>query len=110
MSESLTGNAEMDDVVLMAEKSIEEGVTASFVYDGMTRIVEIHAVGLSTKGKPCLRAYQTEGDSLSGAPNWKLFSVNKIHNFKMLPEVKASLPREGYQRGDKGMSFIFKEV
>src|SRR3546814_10823509 len=85
---------------LLAERAMDQGRVVEFVYDGLLRRVEVHAVGVSRAGKPCIRGYQIGGDSMSEVPAWKLFSTHKIHSFKMLTEI-SDAPREGYQKDDK---------
>jgi hypothetical protein len=87
------------------------GKRVEIVYNGLPRIVEVHAVGLSTTGKPSMRVYQVMGDSHSGeGEGWKLMSLGKVFTMPQILDIESSAPRPGYNRGDAGMSVIFNEV
>lgn len=52
-----------------------------FKYDGSDRIVAPFAVGVSSKGNPLMKGYQTEGGARSGkTKGWKVFQVSKMEN------------------------------
>jgi predicted DNA-binding transcriptional regulator YafY len=79
-------------------------------YDGGTRLVEPHCLGITTAGNYALRAYQIRGYSKSGERmGWKLFDLSKASNVQVLAE-KFEGPRHGYQRGDKAMAVIYMEL
>lgn len=53
--------------------ALQAGVCLRLQYDGFQRIVEIHAVGISTANNPCMRVWQVRGGSVSGEPvGWKM--------------------------------------
>lgn len=61
-----------------------------FNYEDGTRLVEPYCYGLTSKDKEVLRAYQVKGHSRSGNPvGWKLFSVSKIENIKVIKKFFA---------------------
>jgi hypothetical protein len=94
-----------------AMKALATGLRLEVVYDGLPRIVEVHAIGLSQKGKPVMRVYQVLGDSHSGQEQgWKLMSLGKVHKMPQILDIKSAAPRPGYNPGDKGMLRIFTEV
>ncbi len=79
-------------------------------YDGYSRIVEVHAVGISTAGNPCMRVYQTRGGSVSNEPiGWKMMTIDKSFAMEVIAE-RAQTPRQGYRRGDRGMSRIISQI
>jgi len=83
-----------------------------FTYDGHPRIVEPHAYGLTrarTRNE-VMRCYQTGGTSrYSKVPEWKLMKVNLIKSLTVTEKHFVG-ERDGYQRGDRGMSTIFCEL
>ena len=82
----------------------------SFSYDGFTREVEPHCLGIDKKGHPALRAYQVAGGSESGEyTGWKLFHVNEMRNLQILKKTFQQ-PRLGYKRGDKDMRQIQAQI
>jgi hypothetical protein len=82
----------------------------ALTYHGEPRLVEIHALGLSTKGKPCVRVYQVVGGSLySETTGWKMLSLSEIEDAKLVDDTSLA-PRAGYVAGDKGMSQILLEI
>lgn len=90
-------------------RAMEEGNTVDFIYDGKLRVVEVHAIGLSTRGELVARGYQVAGLASRPLPQWTLFTLNKME----LVEIKATAsaaPREGYTQGDKQMSPVLVEL
>lgn len=97
------------EVLDVLKQALDFGLTVSFSYDGQPRLVEVHALGATTTGRPALRGFQTEGGSNSeDPPMWRLFTLRKIQDLRLL-DFHSSAPREGYRKGDKGMSTIFYE-
>ena len=79
------------------------------VYDGGARIVEPYCFGISKQGNELLRVYQVSGFSSTNKMDWKLLSIDKIINLKILDE-KFLYVRNDYKRGDKAMSTIYCEI
>ena len=81
-----------------------------FYYDGGLRRIEPYCHGLSKKGKELLRAFQISGYSRSKNPiGWKLFSISKISNLKILKDTFHHVRHE-YNPKDSAMSRIFCKV
>jgi hypothetical protein len=90
--------------------ALEAGKCLEIGYDGYSRVVEVHAVGTTTKGHPAIRVWQVRGGSVSGEKaGWKLLKLDEAGAIRMLDE-KSSAPRPGYKRGDKDMSHIICQV
>ena len=82
----------------------------AFNYDGGLRKIEPYCHGVTKKGNEVLRAFQISGYSSSGNPiGWKLFSVSKISNLKILDEIFQSKRRD-YNPNDPAMSRIFCRI
>ncbi len=81
----------------------------SFHYDGLTRIVEPHAVGISRAGNDVLRCYQVQGGHVNSGHDWNLCDISKISNLSMTGTVFDNT-RPGYKKGDKGMRHIYAEL
>ena len=72
-------------------------------YGPGARLIEPHALGYSSDGNALLRAYQTEGASVSGEPaQWKLFRLDRMRSIEVSDEPFDG-PRPGYRRGDDAM-------
>lgn len=94
----------------LAIQAMKEGKRVSLSYHGEERLVEIHALGLSTKGKPCVRVFQVIGGAVFGAnTGWKMLSLSDIDDPILVDEVSEA-PRPGYNPGDRGMSTILMEI
>lgn len=90
--------------------AIEELKILAFTYDGQPRVVEPHALGVTTKGNEAMRCYQTEGGSNSGkVPGWHLMKIEKIVGLQSTEE-KFSGPRTGYKKGDSQLPTIYTEL
>jgi hypothetical protein len=90
--------------------ALQSGARLRLQYDGYYRIVEVHAVGISTAGNPCMRVYQTAGGSVSGEPvGWKMMTLDKAFTMHMTEEVSQA-PRQGYAKNDRHMSVIHAQL
>lgn len=83
----------------------------TFVYDGIQRTGEPHAIGVSKIGNDVMRCYQTHGEHISPGQEWELFELSKISK---LTDTGTSFAgaRPGYKKGDKGMlrAYIYAEL
>jgi hypothetical protein len=90
--------------------AVKTGNRLELRYSGFTRVVEVHAVGISTAGNPCMRVFQVRGGSVSNEPvGWKMMTLDRSFSLHLTDEV-SSAPRLGYARNDRGMSQIFAQV
>lgn len=89
-------------------EAIENQNVIEFYYEGERRVVEPHCYGETTAGNEGLRAYQIDGYSSSGKMGWKMYDLGKSDNIA-ITEDRFNV-RNGYKRGDKGMSEIFAEI
>lgn len=81
----------------------------SFTYDGLPRLVEPHAVGLSTAGNQVMRCFQVEGSHKKAGHDWDLVKLEKIVGLAATGKHFAG-PRSGYKQGDSAMSTIHAEL
>jgi predicted DNA-binding transcriptional regulator YafY len=74
----------------------------SFIYQDKPRIAEPHDYGMQN-GQARLLSYQIGGQSGSGRlPNWRMFDVNKMSDFKMLDETfPGNRPAKQHYQWDK---------
>lgn len=94
----------------IAVEAILRGVCVRLQYDGFSRTVEVHTVGVSTAGKQCMSVFQVDGGSARGdGHGWKLMSVEKALGMS-LTEAPSAGPRQGFRRGDQRMARIIAEV
>lgn len=97
-------------IVDLAKTAITSRQTLYFDYDDRPRVVEVHAVGISSKGNTILRGYQVAGQSSRPLPGWALFTVDKIKNASLSLMPISEAPRPGYVMGDKNMATIIAQV
>jgi len=84
-------------------RAMSRRLAVSFIYDGKNRIVEVHAIGRSTKdGSLVVRGFQVAGEASRPLPQWTLFTVSKIEALT-LTFIDSEAPRDGYSMGDKQM-------
>lgn len=90
--------------------ALREGKCLELRYDGFTRVVEVHAVGITEKGNPIMRAWQVRGGSNAGErTGWKLLRLDETFSAHIINE-KSEAPRRGYKRGDKVMRIIQGQI
>ena len=79
-------------------------------YDGTDRVVEVHAVGFSSKGVAFMRVWQVRGGSAGGSgAGWKLLRLDGCTSLDILEEPSAA-PRDGYRKGDRAMTRVVCEA
>lgn len=84
----------------------------SFVYDDKPRILEVHAIGASTKdGSALIRGFQVAGESSRPLPCWALFRADEMKEIEVLDDLSLA-PRvlEGYALNDKQMNPVYIQV
>ncbi|MEZ5681624.1 MAG: hypothetical protein R3E14_10055 [Erythrobacter sp.] len=82
------------------------GVCLSLTYNEYSRIVEVHAVGVSAAGNRLMRVFQVSGGSASGETvGWKLMRLDATSNLVVTDQVSKA-PRPLYKRGDRAMKRI----
>jgi hypothetical protein len=94
-------------VEAVAKRALLDGNVLWLTYDGVERVVEVHAIGVSVGGLPCIRVWQVRG---GGSNGWKMLLTSKIERDLEVLEDKSEAPRAGYQRGDKGMLSVSEEL
>jgi len=97
------------EVIEVIKEAIKTNTSVEFFYNGDEknqqgfRDCELYAFGKSGQGNYLLRAYQTEGNTISEVPGWKLFRVDKIMTMEL--KSKFDKPRPLFNpKGDRGMA------
>ena len=94
----------------MITEAIENHKLIEFDYKDEVRIVEPYTFGVSSTGKDVLSAFQVEGGSTSSDElGWRLFSIGKIDNLKVL-DIIFQPARDGYNPSDSRMQEIYVTV
>ena len=97
-------------IVDAACQALHQGRVLELQYDGYSRCVEVHAVGISTADHYVMACWQTSGGSASGERvGWKLMRLDEVRGAVISGELSAA-PRDGYRRGDKRMPRIICEL
>ncbi len=82
--------------VAIAEKRV-----VTFLYKGVVRVVHPHRVGISSKGRVLLRAWEVKrGEEATG--QWKLYTVEAMEDVVLLEDIFEVHP-EHRREGDKAM-------
>lgn len=85
-------------------QALESGVCLELRYDGFSRVVEVHAVGLSKEGDWLMRVWQVSSGSVHNEPTgWKMMRLDEGFSAH-LTSIKSVAPRPGYRRGDRAMT------
>lgn len=90
--------------------ALNKGVCLEIQYDGFSRIVEVHAVGISTAGNEVMRVWQVRGGSVGGErTGWKMLRLSETLGLKLTDE-KSLAPRPGYKQDDPHMTRIICQL
>lgn len=90
----------------VACEALKQGRCLQLQYDGYSRTVEVHAVGVTKDGNPIMRCWQVSGGSQSGErTGWKLFRLDEARS-GVITDIPSRGPREKYKRGDTAIAFI----
>ena len=95
-----------EHIMSLTIEAIRTGQTLKFTYSDKPRVIEVHAVGLTSKSALAIRGYQVVGDR----EGWALFSADKIIDpeLSLLPISHA--PRPGYVLNDSQLPTIYGQV
>lgn len=90
----------------IAHEALRLGKRLELRYHGFSRVVEVHAIGISTAGNAIMSVYQVRGGSLSGERvGWKNMLFDESFTAHIIEEESAA-PRPGYRRDAQ----IFRSV
>lgn len=93
-----------------ARQAMHDGTCLSFTCDEKPRIVEVHALGKSSKdGGLVMRGFQVAGGASRPLPQWSLFRLDRMTDVKVTPRVSEA-PRDGYRQGDSQMTPVLSEL
>ena len=101
--EELVITEAMEGMIISA---IRERVVLEFMYNGQPRTVEPQTYGISTAGRPVLRAYQRAGGSISSRLNGlRLFDLAKMSRVKRTA-ARFLKARPEHNPDDNGMKEV----
>ena len=85
-------------------EALRAGRCLELRYDGFSRVVEVHAVGITRERNWIMRVWQVRGGSVSNEPvGWKLMRLDEGFSTHILAE-KSMAPRPRYKRNDPAMA------
>lgn len=90
-------------------EALNAGCRLALHYDGVYRIVEVHAVGLNSAGHHVMRVWQTSGGRNNSFSNWRLMRLDKATGLFITDQVSQA-PRMGYRRDDQDIQSIVCQV
>lgn len=97
-------------VVEEACRALREKRILTCSYDGRIRFIEVHAVGVDSKGVEAVFGWLVRGvDSDASVLGWRHFKADKMENIALTGE-KSLAPRPGFQINALNMRRIFAHV
>lgn len=81
----------------------------AFMYHGLSRVVEPHAVGVSRSGKDALRCWQTAGGHVKLGHEWDFCLLEEMSGLSATGASFAG-ERPGYKKSDKHLTRIYAEL
>ena len=79
--------------------ALEQGKCLEVRYETLTRIVEVHRVGISPQGAHILSGWQVRGPA-NERPGWKLLNLDDAIELSVT-DIISRAPRPDYRRGAK---------
>jgi hypothetical protein len=90
-------------IIAQACEALAAGRCLELRYDGYSRVVEVHAVGLTSERNWVMRVWQVRGGSVSNERvGWKLLRLDEASS-AVITNERSMAPRVDYKRGDKIM-------
>ena len=92
--------------VALACRALRSRKRLSLRYNGFVRVVEVHAAGQTSEGRPAMLVWQVRGGSNSGRPTgWRLLRIAEVTGETMLEETSQA-PRPSYHGACKILAVI----
>jgi hypothetical protein len=92
-----------------AKDALRQGKVLELRHDGLSRFVEVHAVGYSREGHPIMRCWQVGASTKRERSGWRLIRLDEGATAHIGPEASAA-PRPGYKPGDQDIERIMVEL
>ncbi len=92
-----------------AKDALRQGKVLELRYDGLSRFLEVHAVGYSREGHPIMRCWQVGASAKRDRGGWRLIRLDERAAAHISPDQSAA-PRPGYKRGDRNIDRIMVEL
>lgn len=93
-----------NEVTINYEGDPEHGVAPGI------RTIQVYVYGLTKAGNPVIRAYQPYGDTASEVPEWKMFRLDRIKQWKPTFSIFSKPAPKFNPNGDKSMSVVYDIV
>ena len=106
VADRFLGGGNVLNVIIAA---INNRQVLTFTYNGLARVVEPHAVGVSTAGNEVLRCFQTSGGHIIAGHEWDFCKLSDIRGLAANGHVFVG-ERPGYRRGDRNMTKIYAQL
>lgn len=97
-------------MIELLKTAMDKGRTIACDYDGKHKIVEVHAVGVSTADKLVARVFQVAGEASRPLPIWALLELDKMENTMLSAMPLSEAPRVGYKLNDKQMKIVYAQL
>jgi hypothetical protein len=94
----------------VAYAALQAGLRLELCYDGYSRVVEVHTIGILKDGNKAMSVYQVRGGSNSGEPEgWKVFLFDRTLTARQIDE-ESEAPRTGYVRNASQFRVVLCQV
>jgi hypothetical protein len=93
----------------IAKHALRQGKVLELCQDGLSRFVEVHAVGYSREGHPIMRCWQVGAGAKRERGGWRLIRLDEGCTALIGADASAA-PRRGYRRGDRDIARIMVEL
>lgn len=89
----------------LIREAIQNRFRLGFVYDGLKRIADPHAFGVTTRGFRAVQCWQSDGASQGGnLPGWRMFRIDEISQMQIIKDHFS--PQEDFNDSNFDEVFI----
>lgn len=92
-----------------AKDALRQGKVLELHRAGLSRFVEVHAVGYTREGRPIMRCWQIGASPKRERAGWRLIRLDEGDTAHIGPDASAA-PRPGYKPGDQDIDRIMVEL
>lgn len=90
----------------LAARALQEALCLELIYDGFSRVVEVHLIGEDKNDRPIMLVWQVSGGSSSSeSTGWKALKLDDAQSGR-LTSIVSKAPRPGFSRQNNAIKTV----